>query len=63
MDEHSKDIDALRMIRRVREYETDHEPDGWPAVKMSFLSQMADALEHLTNVDTLRCRDNIKPRL
>ena len=38
-------VDVNRMVSRVRLYEVDHEPDGWPAVEMSFLSELADALE------------------
>ena len=37
--------DVNRLIRRVREYEIDHSPDGWPAVEMGFLSELANALE------------------
>jgi hypothetical protein len=29
----------------VRELEIDHHPDGWPAVKMSLLTAIADELE------------------
>lgn len=47
MTEQSEDIDALRLVRRVREYEADHSPDGWPAVQMAFLSEMADMLKRL----------------
>lgn len=39
-------VDLHRLVRRVREYELDHEPNGWPAVDMSFLSEMADELEY-----------------
>jgi len=35
------------LVRRVREYERDHEPHGWPAVQMHCLSDMADAIESL----------------
>ena len=34
-----------QMVARVRTYEKDHTPKGWPAVEMSFLSEMADELE------------------
>ena len=36
------DVDAL--IARVLIYKADHELDGWPAVQMSFLWDMARAL-------------------
>lgn len=32
-------------VDRVRGYEVDHEPHGWPAVTTQFLSEMADELE------------------
>ena len=34
-----------RVVRRVREYEKDHAPSGWPAVQMNFLTEMANAIE------------------
>jgi hypothetical protein len=33
------------LVDRVRLYEVDHVPDGWPACKMSFLTELADELE------------------
>jgi hypothetical protein len=35
------------IVGRVRELEIDHEPEGWPAVKMKMLSRMADEIERL----------------
>jgi len=40
-------ISSSELVRRVRVYEQDHSPDGWPAVKMSFLTAMADVIEAL----------------
>jgi hypothetical protein len=33
------------LIERVRLYEQDHAPDGWPAIKMRDVSALADAIE------------------
>ena len=33
------------LIARVRSFEIDHAPDGWPAIRMRDISALADALE------------------
>lgn len=33
------------LVERVRLFEVDHHPEGWPGVQMKFLSEMADELE------------------
>ncbi|MEY3895581.1 MAG: hypothetical protein RLZZ214_1100 [Verrucomicrobiota bacterium] len=33
------------LVERVRLFELDHVPDGWPGVQMRFLSELADELE------------------
>lgn len=33
------------LVAQVRCYEQDHHPTGWPAVRMSLLTQLADELE------------------
>lgn len=33
------------LIDRVRTFEIDHKPDGWPAIRMRDISALADALE------------------
>jgi hypothetical protein len=33
------------LVNRVRTFEVDHHPSGWPAVKMGFLTEIADELE------------------
>jgi hypothetical protein len=33
------------LVARVRLYEVDHHPEGWPGVQMKFLSELADELE------------------
>ncbi len=35
------------LVARVREYAVDHAPDGWPAVRMSELTALADRIESL----------------
>jgi len=39
--------DYTKLIERVRVYEQDHAPDGWPAIKMRDVSALADAIESL----------------
>lgn len=34
-----------QLVDRVRIYEIDHQPDGWPKVQMKFMTEIADALE------------------
>jgi hypothetical protein len=34
-----------QLVERVRAFETDHHPEGWPCVQMKFLSELADELE------------------
>jgi len=38
------------LVERVRLYEVDHVPEGWPCVKMKFLTEMADELEAAHNL-------------
>ena len=35
------------LIERLRGFETDHSPDGWPAIRMREISAMCDAVESL----------------
>lgn len=39
----TEDIDAL--VKRMRLLQIDHEPEGWPAVKMRDISALCDALD------------------
>jgi hypothetical protein len=34
-----------QLVARVRTFEIDHTPKGWPAVQMEFLTELADELE------------------
>lgn len=34
-----------QLVDQVRVMEIDHHPDGWPAVKMGFISELADSIE------------------
>lgn len=46
------------LIERVRGFETDHAPDGWPAIRMREVSALADAIEELQReLDNERARD------
>ena len=38
-------MDIEQLIAGFRELELDHEPDGWPAVQMSKISALCDAVE------------------
>ena len=35
------------LIERLRGFEIDHSPDGWPAIRMREISAMCDAIESL----------------
>ena len=35
------------LIERMRSFETDHTPDGWPAIRMRDISALCDAIESL----------------
>lgn len=35
------------LIERMRGFEIDHSPDGWPAIRMREISAMCDAVESL----------------
>ena len=35
------------LIERLRSFEIDHDPDGWPGVRMRQISAMCDAIESL----------------
>lgn len=37
------------LIERMRGFEIDHDPDGWPAIRMRDISAMCDAIESLLN--------------
>ena len=39
--------DYQELIERLRGFEIDHEPDGWPGVRMRQISAMCDAIESL----------------
>jgi hypothetical protein len=39
-----------KLVERVRLYEVNHHPEGWPGVQMKFLSEMADELEAAQNL-------------
>ena len=41
------------LIADVRNMELDHEPDGWPAVRMRDVSALADEIERLRMVGRL----------
>jgi predicted transcriptional regulator len=35
----------ISLINTVRGFEVDHEPNGWPAVRMEFLTDMANEIQ------------------
>lgn len=39
--------DYQELIERMRGFEIDHSPDGWPAIRMREISAMCDAIESL----------------
>lgn len=43
-EERERDMD---IVAEMRGYESDHEPDGWPAVRMRQISALCDEVERL----------------
>jgi len=37
--------DTDKLIKRMRGFEIDHEPDGWPAIRMRDISALCDLVE------------------
>ena len=48
MEKPSESTDQ-QLIDRVKIYEIDHDPEGWPAVKMEFISELANRLRLALN--------------
>lgn len=42
-------MDYQELIERLRGFEIDHEPNGWPAIQMRDISAMCDVIESLLN--------------
>ena len=40
-------MDYQELTERMRGFEIDHDPDGWPAIQMRDISAMCDAIESL----------------
>ena len=40
-------MDYKELIERLRSFEIDHAPDGWPAIRMRDISAMCDAVESM----------------
>lgn len=38
--------DTTELIASLRSFETDHAPDGWPAIRMRDITALIDALEN-----------------
>ena len=41
---------SAELIKMVRDFEKDHAPEGYPAIKMSDLKRMADKIEEIENL-------------
>lgn len=53
-----------RLVSRMRDFEIDHEPDGWPAVKMRDISKLCDAIENaVPSLDLLQSRLETKAEI
>lgn len=53
---------AQQRTERLRSFQTDHEPDGWPAVRMRDITALLDHIDELqadkARIDWLADRDN-----
>ena len=43
---------AADIIEEMRGFEIDHEPDGWPAVRMRQVSALCDEVERLRRIES-----------
>lgn len=41
---------SAELIQRLRVFEIDHEPEGWPAIRMSQISELCDHADTLTEL-------------
>lgn len=51
----------MELIERMRVLECDHDPDGWPAVRMRDISAMRDEIERLRAIESA-ARNLLKQR-
>jgi len=51
--------DTDKLIKRMRTLEIDHEPDGWPAIRMRDISALCDAVER-ANLELERLQASIE---
>lgn len=42
--------DVMELIERLRGFEIDHKPDGWPAIRMRDVSALCNAIDELTEL-------------
>lgn len=40
------------IVKEMRGFEIDHEPDGWPAVRMRQVSALCDEVERLRRIES-----------
>ena len=40
----------IELTERLRSFEADHKPNGWPAIQMRDVSALIDRIEHLERV-------------
>ena len=45
------------LIERMRSFEADHDPDGWPAIQMREVSALLDEIERLNGVSCQLARE------
>jgi hypothetical protein len=41
----TRSVGVQQLVMRCRDFEIDHEPDGWPAIQMREVSALCDALD------------------
>lgn len=50
-------MNIIKLIAKMRMLESDHEPDGWPAVQMQEISALCDTIEQMVpSIDRLQDR-------
>lgn len=53
----------MKLVEQMRVFESDHEPDGWPAIQMKQVSALCDEIERLQTDSELLKQRSESPRI
>lgn len=54
---HKKHKKTIEFIEKIRLFEKDHKPEGYPSITMAELSDIAKRLEDLEKINWMHCED------